>query len=101
MHMCIHNIYVRQSRRARTPMRWMVTRMLRMIGAHAATPRPLGRWGLKDDRFLKSDYANVDNCGDWLCHIPRPLTRVDGEGLRLQPYDDGGGSSADRAKTCS
>ena len=32
--------------------------------------RPLGRWGLHNKDYLKTDYANVDNCGDLLCHNP-------------------------------
>ena len=32
--------------------------------------RPLGRWGLGGDSYLKADYANMDSCGDVLCGKP-------------------------------
>ena len=32
--------------------------------------RPLGRWGLHNKDYLKTDYANIDNCGDLLCQNP-------------------------------
>ena len=38
--------------------------------------RPLGRWGLHNKDYLKTDYANVDNCGDILCHNPVYLQKL-------------------------
>jgi hypothetical protein len=32
--------------------------------------RPLGRWQLNNDNFLKTDYANLDSCGDKICGKP-------------------------------
>lgn len=32
--------------------------------------RHLGRWNLKNNDFIKTDLANVDNCGDLLCKLP-------------------------------
>ena len=32
--------------------------------------KPLGRWGLGGDSYLKADYANMDSCGDVLCGKP-------------------------------
>ena len=33
--------------------------------------RPLGRWNLNHNQFMKTDLANVDNCGDRLCKLPQ------------------------------
>jgi hypothetical protein len=30
----------------------------------------LGRWNLKDNEDIKSNFANMDCCGDSLCGIP-------------------------------
>lgn len=30
----------------------------------------LGRWNLKDNEDIKSNFANMDCCGDYLCGIP-------------------------------
>ena len=32
--------------------------------------RPLGRWQLTNENFLKTDYANLDSCGDIICGKP-------------------------------
>ena len=48
--------------------------------------RPLGRWGLHNKDYLKTDYANVDNCGDILCHNPVYSQKLR-ECLNLSGYD--------------
>jgi hypothetical protein len=35
----------------------------------------LGRWNLKDNEDIKSNFANMDCCGDSLCGIPDNYTK--------------------------
>ena len=39
-------------------------------------PRPLGRWNLHHNQFMKTDLANVDNCGDRLCKLPQSVKTI-------------------------
>ena len=41
-----------------------------LININKETPKPLGRWNINQDSYLKADYANMDSCGDVLCGKP-------------------------------
>ena len=54
----------------------IVSKIGRIVYSKFIPPKPiLGRWGTKDNSYIKTDLANHDSCGDRLCGDPQ-LTRI-------------------------
>ena len=39
-------------------------------------PQHLGRWRLDNKNYIKTDYANMDSCGDILCGKPDHFKKI-------------------------